>query len=174
VAHCALTAALSLLVLATPQASAFPGAAELGNVELCRTDACRELLSPAPPLRERAGPNERRVRRVRATQREGAEAAVAAAAARERDRLEPAYAAKSEAERFELAVARREGVAEEEARARAARAGALAFSTATEDLELRRAEEKAYQVRQAERRRAVAVATERVAGQQPERESPQP
>lgn len=143
----ALTA---VLLCAAPSVSASEATAAL-----CKTDACRELLAPSSPPPNPLTQQEKRVRRVRAMKRETQEAAVAAEASRERARLEPAYMAKSEAERFELAVARREGATEEEAQARAQRAGKLAFDTMMEDAELREKEEQAFAERLAEKRRAV-------------------
>jgi len=141
---------LTAVLLAAPSVSASEATAAL-----CKTDACRELLAPSSPPPNPLTQQEKRVRRVRAMKRETQEAAVAAEASRERARLEPAYMAKSEAERFELAVARREGATEEEAQARAQRAGKLAFDTMMEDAEIREKEEQAFAERLAEKRRAV-------------------
>ena len=98
------------------------------------------------------------MRRIEAIEHEEQTAKAAAEAIKERERLEPLYMAKSEAERFELAVARQEGASEEEAQARAERAGRLAFETANQDAALESAAEAAFEARLAERRAAVAAA----------------
>lgn len=97
------------------------------------------------------------MRRIRAMARETAEARLAAEEKRERDKLEPAYMAKSAAELFELRQARAEGATPEEARARAKRAGELAFQSATVDVDAARAQEEAFEARQAARRAQVAA-----------------
>lgn len=131
-----------------------------------QTWECRELLDAAADVAQGKAPaapdagrsvEERRVRRGRALAREAAELAQAAQAARERDALEPAYAAKAQAELFEAKQARAEGASPEEAAKRAETAGALAFATASQDVQAQQAAVDAYEARQEEKRKAAAA-----------------
>lgn len=121
---------------------------------LCKTEQCRQLLSrsPAsPPL----SAEEKRQRRIRAIALEEAEAKAAAGERAERLKLQPAYDAKSAAELFEARQALAEGTSKAEARARAERAGKLAFDTATQDVGQLERERATFEARLAERRAAV-------------------
>lgn len=98
------------------------------------------------------------MRRVQAMVREGQEAASAWEERKKREELEPAYLAKSSAELLELRTATAEGASKEEAAARAARAGQLAFETALLDKGAVQADVDEYEARQAARRAEVARA----------------
>ena len=87
----------------------------------------------------------------------GTAIAAAAQAAREREALEPAYAAKAQAELFEAKQARQEGASPEEVARRAEAAGALAFATATSDVAAQQAAVDAFEARQEEKRLAAAA-----------------
>ena len=132
-----------------------------------QTWECRELLDATADVAEGRTPasapdaaprsaEERRLRRGRALAREAAELSAAAQAAREREALEPAYAAKAQAELFEAKQARLEGASPEEAERRGKAAGELAFATATSDVAAQQRAQDAFEARQDERRKAAA------------------
>ena len=116
--------------------------------------------SQAAPLTQ----EQRRLKRIKAAMREEQEAKVAFAERQEREALAPAYEAKSQAELLELKTALAEGVPPEEARARARRAGELAFDTARLDAGTIRADVDEFEARQAAKR---ADAARRAAEQSP-------
>lgn len=140
--------------------SGSPAAHSASLADACQTDACREILISPKPNDSKPSLEERRLRRIRAVQRDAELLAQAAREAREREALQPAYEAKAAAEVFELNTARKEGASEEEAQARAERAGRLAFATASGDVEALKKEEEAFQARQAAKRAAAAAAAE--------------
>lgn len=126
--------------------------------ERCATEQCRQLLSAPTEPRKPLTPEEKRLRRLAAIDLEAAQAKAAAVDRALRARLAPAYDAKSAAELAEGRQALTEGATKAEARARAARAGELAFAAATADVGALEREQAAYEQRLAQRRLEAARA----------------